>query len=197
MWMGAENDYNVLREDARPLFKRIQEASAEVDPDRKLSSILGYIPGKTTDSIDGLIVLYRPDLLVVGTRGRKGPLVTFAGIASISKYCLQHSPVLFMIYRRSSGTQVEKHVLAGLRVGGSSHLSDVLGLASQRSWFTSSSRLVLASMTPRLPVHYSQIVFKGLDLNSKLLVDSRANMRPIGGVRPGSSLSTVTKSGVI
>jgi hypothetical protein len=50
--------------------------------------ILEYIPGKIADSIDRLIALYRPDSLVVGTRGRKGLLVTFAGIGSISKYVL-------------------------------------------------------------------------------------------------------------
>ncbi|KAH6903348.1 universal stress protein family domain-containing protein [Coprinopsis sp. MPI-PUGE-AT-0042] len=96
---NMENDHNILREDARALFKRIQEKSAEVDPDRKLSLILEYIPGKIADSIDRLIALYRPDSLVVGTRGRKGLLVTFAGIGSISKYCLQHSPVPVIVVR--------------------------------------------------------------------------------------------------
>ncbi|KAH6877411.1 universal stress protein family domain-containing protein [Coprinopsis sp. MPI-PUGE-AT-0042] len=94
------NDHNILREDARALFKRIQEKSAEVDPDRKLSLILEYIPGKIADSIDRLIALYRPDSLVVGTRGRKGLLVTFAGIGSISKYVLlQHFfPLIFRFF---------------------------------------------------------------------------------------------------
>ncbi|KAH6902053.1 hypothetical protein BKA70DRAFT_1196710 [Coprinopsis sp. MPI-PUGE-AT-0042] len=92
---NMENDRNTLREDARALFKRIQK-SAEVDPDRKLSLILEYIPGKITDSIDRLIALYRPDSLVVGTRGRKGLLVTFAGIGSISKYVF---PLLGLRFR--------------------------------------------------------------------------------------------------
>ena len=71
-------------------MKTIQEKSFESDPDRKvrpmiapphlffptnhsrqLSLILEYIPGKITSTIDRLIALYRPDSLVVGTRGSR------------------------------------------------------------------------------------------------------------------------------
>ena len=70
-------------------MKTIQEKSFESDPDRKvcpinkcltlffpkyspqLSLILEYIPGKVTSTIDRLIALYRPDTLVVGTRGNR------------------------------------------------------------------------------------------------------------------------------
>ena len=38
---------------------------------RQLSLILEYIPGKITSTIDRLIALYRPDTLVVGTRGSR------------------------------------------------------------------------------------------------------------------------------
>ncbi len=81
-------------------MRTIQERSVEYDPERKLSLILEYIPGKITDSIDRLISLYRPDSLIVGTRGRRfgvslvqglsvglvqGLGVTGATIGSISK----------------------------------------------------------------------------------------------------------------
>ncbi|PPQ75475.1 hypothetical protein CVT26_015958 [Gymnopilus dilepis] len=64
-------DHNTLRDEARDLMRSIQEKSMECDPTRKLSLILEYIPGKVTLSIDRLIALYRPDSLVVGTRGRR------------------------------------------------------------------------------------------------------------------------------
>ena len=35
-----ENDHNILREGARPLFKHIQEESAEVDPQPKVDFTL-------------------------------------------------------------------------------------------------------------------------------------------------------------
>jgi len=61
----------------------IQERSTESDPDRKLSLILEYIPGKITDTIDRLISLYRPDSLVVGTRGRRLGLVQGLGVGLV------------------------------------------------------------------------------------------------------------------
>lgn len=76
-------------------MRTIQERSVEYDFQRKLSLILEYIPGKITDSIDRLIALYRPDSVVVGTRGRRFGaslvqglnvgLVNVAAIGSISK----------------------------------------------------------------------------------------------------------------
>jgi len=69
--LSIEKDHNIVREEARELMRTMQEKSIEYDPDRKLSLILEYIPGKITDTIDRLIALYRPDSLVVGTRGRR------------------------------------------------------------------------------------------------------------------------------
>jgi nucleotide-binding universal stress UspA family protein len=68
---SPEKDHDIVREEARELMRSMQEKSIEYDPDRKLSLILEYIPGKITDTIDRLIALYRPDSLVVGTRGRR------------------------------------------------------------------------------------------------------------------------------
>ena len=91
----TEKDHNVVREEAREFMRSIQERSAEYDPQRKLSLILEYIPGKITDSIDRLIALYRPDSVVVGSRGRRFGaslvqgfgvgLVNLPAIGSISK----------------------------------------------------------------------------------------------------------------
>ncbi|KAH6877414.1 hypothetical protein BKA70DRAFT_1475805 [Coprinopsis sp. MPI-PUGE-AT-0042] len=161
-------------------FKRIQEKSAEVDPDQKLSLILDYIPGKITHSIDRLIALYRPDSLVVGTRGRNSLLVTFAGIGSISK-CVPSTDtasnvpvpaIVFRLERKLKSGSASWQELALVRCSGS--------CITTLSCFTLPSRLILASMTPRLLVNYSRIAFKGIDLNSKLVADSRANTLLIG-----------------
>ncbi|KAF9484308.1 hypothetical protein BDN70DRAFT_891133 [Pholiota conissans] len=102
-----EKDHNLVREEARELMRTMQEKSSEYGPDRKLSLILEYIPGKVTDTIDRLIALYRPDSLVVGTRGRRfgvGLVQGLSGlggasIGSVSKYCLSHSPVPVIVVR--------------------------------------------------------------------------------------------------
>ncbi|KAJ7165548.1 hypothetical protein C8R43DRAFT_878116 [Mycena crocata] len=66
-----EKDHDSVREEAKQLMLQIQEKSVEYDPDRKLSLILEYIPGRITATLDRLIALYRPDSVVVGTRGKK------------------------------------------------------------------------------------------------------------------------------
>jgi nucleotide-binding universal stress UspA family protein len=87
-----EKDHNVVRDEAREFMRTVQERSVEYDSNRKISLILEYIPGKITDSIDRLIALYRPDSVVVGTRGRRfgaslvqGFGVGLPAIGSISK----------------------------------------------------------------------------------------------------------------
>ncbi|KAJ6616747.1 hypothetical protein B0H10DRAFT_2164584 [Mycena sp. CBHHK59/15] len=98
-----EKDHDSVREEARELMLRVQEKSVEYDPDRKLSLILEYIPGKITDTLDRLIALYRPDSIVVGTRGKKAwqgmTMMGKGGIGSVSKYCLTHSPVPIIVVR--------------------------------------------------------------------------------------------------
>lgn len=64
-------DHDIIREEARDLMKEIEAKSVEYDPDRKLSIVLEYIPGRITDTLDRLISLYRPDSVVVGTRGKR------------------------------------------------------------------------------------------------------------------------------
>jgi hypothetical protein len=83
----------------------IEEKSVDYDPDRKvnpflflcrilssdicpqLSLILEYVAGRVTDTLDRLIALYRPDSVVVGTRGQKS-WQGMIGIkmGSVSKY---------------------------------------------------------------------------------------------------------------
>ncbi|KAF4579643.1 hypothetical protein EYR40_000180 [Pleurotus pulmonarius] len=103
-----EKDHDIIREEAREFMRHIQEKAVETEPDRKLSLILEYVPGKITDTLDRLIALYRPDSVVVGTRGRSvwqnmsipgmsgmGSI----GVGSVSKYCLTHSPVPIIVVR--------------------------------------------------------------------------------------------------
>ncbi|KXN89211.1 Universal stress protein A family protein C25B2.10 [Leucoagaricus sp. SymC.cos] len=95
-----DKDHDVLRAEARELMRLVQEKGHECDPDRKLSLVLEYIPGKITDSLDRLIALYRPDSVVVGTRGRRSwQGMGMIGMGSISKYCLSHSPVPVIVVR--------------------------------------------------------------------------------------------------
>ncbi|OSX58355.1 hypothetical protein POSPLADRAFT_1049556 [Postia placenta MAD-698-R-SB12] len=99
-------DHDQYREDARELMRQIQEKCVESDPERKLSIIVEYIAGKVPLTIDRLISLYRPDSIVVGTRGQRSMMqawgAAFGGqgrIGSVSRYCLSHSPVPIIVVR--------------------------------------------------------------------------------------------------
>jgi len=100
-----ERDHDLVREEARDLLLKIQDKCVEVDPDRKLSIIVEYIAGKVTTTIDRLIALYRPDSVVVGSRGARKMKQAFGvafgapSIGGVSKYCLSHSPVPVIVVR--------------------------------------------------------------------------------------------------
>jgi len=98
-----DKDQDAVREEAKELMKHIQKQSVEYDPDRKLSIVVEFVAGKVTGTIDRLIALYRPDSLVVGSRGQRGMKVWGAKlggtVGSVSKYCLSHSPVPVIVVR--------------------------------------------------------------------------------------------------
>lgn len=64
----------------------------------QLSIIIEFIAGSISGSLDRLIALYRPDSLVVGTRGQRGIMQAWgaalggSGVGSVSKYVyVRHS----------------------------------------------------------------------------------------------------------
>jgi nucleotide-binding universal stress UspA family protein len=105
---SAERDHDIVREEARDLLLRIQDKCVEVDSDRKLSIIVEYIAGKVTTTIDRLIALYRPDSVIVGSRGARKMKQAFGvafgsqSMGGVSKYCLRHSPVPVVVVRPES-----------------------------------------------------------------------------------------------
>ena len=74
----------------------------------QLSIIVEYIAGKVTTTIDRLIALYRPDSVVVGSRGSRKMKQAFGAafgaqsMGGVSKYCLSHSPVPVIVVRPES-----------------------------------------------------------------------------------------------
>ncbi|KAG1778869.1 hypothetical protein EV702DRAFT_1092733 [Suillus placidus] len=100
-----EKDHEVVREEARELMRQIQEKCIEYDPERKLSIIVELIAGKVTTTLERLIALYRPDSIVVGSKGQRGMMQAWGaafgapGVGSVSKYCLSNSPVPIIVVR--------------------------------------------------------------------------------------------------
>jgi nucleotide-binding universal stress UspA family protein len=74
----------------------------------QLSIIVEYIAGKVTTTIDRLIALYRPDSVVVGSRGARKMKQAFGAafgsqsMGGVAKYCLSHSPVPVIVVHPES-----------------------------------------------------------------------------------------------
>ncbi|KAI9790418.1 MAG: hypothetical protein M1833_001935 [Piccolia ochrophora] len=96
----AERRYQA---EAKKLLDQVIEKNTE---EKAISLILEYAVGKVHDTIQRMIHIYEPAILIVGTRGKS--LSGFQGLlpGSVSKYCLQHSPVPVIVVR--SGAKREK-----------------------------------------------------------------------------------------
>ncbi|KAG2192525.1 uncharacterized protein EV154DRAFT_503821 [Mucor mucedo] len=82
------------REKASQVMAKIMKNTAE---EKKISVVIEFVIGKVQETIQNMITMYQPSLLIVGTRG----LSEFKGmlLGSVSKYCLQHSPVPVAVVR--------------------------------------------------------------------------------------------------
>ncbi|CAE6493534.1 unnamed protein product [Rhizoctonia solani] len=111
-----------VREEAKELMKHILAKNLQYEG-RQLSVVVEFVAGKITSTIERLIALYRPDSLVVGTRGQTGLVKTWSqafltpGMGSVSRYCVSHSPVPVIVVRpeRKVRKSMEKRRTDGRR----------------------------------------------------------------------------------
>lgn len=96
-WAGGGKGYQA---EAERFLDGIERKNTE---DRAISLILEFSVGKVQEAIQQMIRVYEPAMLVVGTRGRS--LTGYQGLlssGSVSKYCLQYSPVPVIVVRPSA-----------------------------------------------------------------------------------------------
>lgn len=104
-WSGGQGEKGYRREAGRFL----EEIEKKNTDDRAISLVLEFSIGKVHDTIQQMIRIYEPAMLVVGTRGRS--LTGYQGLlssGSVSKYCLQYSPVPVIVVRPSSKREAKK-----------------------------------------------------------------------------------------
>ncbi|KAL1922733.1 uncharacterized protein VTP21DRAFT_9109 [Calcarisporiella thermophila] len=90
---GLKAQVEQSREEAQTVMDNIMVKNKE----KKISIVVEYVVGKVPDTIQSMITMYQPSLLVVGTRHRspiKGLL-----LGGISRYCLQHCPIPVVVVR--------------------------------------------------------------------------------------------------
>lgn len=104
-WSNGQGERG-YRAEAERFLAGIVKKNAE---DKAINLILEFAVGKIFDTIQQMIRMYEPAILVVGTRGRS--LTGYQGLlssGSVSKYCLQYSPVPVIVVRPSSKRESKK-----------------------------------------------------------------------------------------
>jgi predicted NBD/HSP70 family sugar kinase len=110
--------------------------------------VIEFVIGKVQETIQHMITMYQPSLLIVGSRG----LSEFKGMLlnSVSKYCLQHSPVPVAVVRPENKLKKMSKKFGGLmRISSENTSSSVFSEGEEdESVDTSTSRkLKLLSLT--------------------------------------------------
>lgn len=104
-WSGGQGEKG-YRKEAEKFMESIEKKNSD---DRAISLVLEFAIGKVQETIQNMIKLYEPAMLIVGTKGRS--LTGYAGLlssGSVSKYCLQYSPVPVIVVRPSSKRESKK-----------------------------------------------------------------------------------------
>ncbi|KAK4966699.1 hypothetical protein LTR42_011010 [Elasticomyces elasticus] len=105
-WSGGGQGEKGYRAEAERFIEGIERKNTD---DRAISLVLEFSIGKVQDAIQQMIRIYEPAILVVGTKGRSltgyGSLLSSG---SVSKYCLQYSPVPVIVVRPSRKRAAKK-----------------------------------------------------------------------------------------
>ncbi|BEI80992.1 hypothetical protein CcaverHIS002_0201520 [Cutaneotrichosporon cavernicola] len=144
----TESAHEELREEAQNLLQTVLHKNDE-EYGRKISAIVEIVVGPIPDMILKMIALYRPDSLIVGTKGQRSRLANWSkafsapGMGSISRFAISHSPIPVVVVRpvRKVKKTLDKREAAGKRGQYSSLVGDDdLVLSRSRSRERSRSR---------------------------------------------------------
>ncbi|KAJ5112338.1 hypothetical protein N7532_000383 [Penicillium argentinense] len=94
------------RKEAEKLFEQVIQKNSQ--DEKAISLVLELAVGKVEDIIQRMIRIYEPAMLVVGTRGRNLKGVHSLLPGSVSKYCLQQSPIPVIVVRPSPKREKKK-----------------------------------------------------------------------------------------
>ena len=95
----------IYKSEARKLLEHIQGKNDEA---KAISLVLEFAVGKVPETIQRMIKIYAPACLIVGTRGRSRGGIQSLLPGSVSKYCLQNSPVPVVVVRPEEKREKKK-----------------------------------------------------------------------------------------
>ncbi|CAG7919680.1 unnamed protein product [Penicillium olsonii] len=169
------------REEAEKLFEQVIQKNSQ--DEKAISLVLELAVGKVENIIQRMIRIYQPAMLVVGTRGRNMKGVHSLLPGSVSKYCLQQSPIPVIVVRPSPKREKKKNKRRADPTRRSyNHILELSEQRGSRVFGTSSSN---DSSTSKLPDEEAAVA-KALGLPASY---SNANSRSSLSVSDRSSFS--------
>ncbi|KAL4785792.1 hypothetical protein BJX76DRAFT_161714 [Aspergillus varians] len=107
---GIASDASVeagkYRQEAERLFEQVIQKNSQNE--KAISLVLELAVGKVQEIIQRMINIYEPAVLVVGTRGKNLSGVQGLLPGSVSRYCLQRSPIPVIVVRPSPKREKKK-----------------------------------------------------------------------------------------
>ncbi|KAK3831165.1 MAG: hypothetical protein J3R72DRAFT_455128 [Linnemannia gamsii] len=97
------------REEATKIMDTIREKNTS---NKQISIVVECMVGNVRDTIQHMTRLYKPDMLVVGTRGRSSVKGFLLG--SVSRYCLHHATVPVIVVRPERKLNKSKNKAKGI-----------------------------------------------------------------------------------
>ncbi|GAA5800513.1 hypothetical protein HPULCUR_005947 [Helicostylum pulchrum] len=172
------------KERASTVMSKIMAAGG---PDLKISAVIEFVIGKVQETIQSMISVYQPSMLIVGTRGLSELKGMF--INSVSKYCLQHSPVPVVVVRPENKVKKQKKSskktkrLSMFRINSHSSISSMNSKGSDSSDSSSEDEEVSAT----------EKKVQRLSVFDKIGRHSRSSSRSSSPARPSSTITPAKK----
>ncbi|KAE8353525.1 adenine nucleotide alpha hydrolases-like protein [Aspergillus coremiiformis] len=135
------------RQEAEKLFEQVIQKNAQ--DEKAISLVLELAVGKVQGIIQRMIRIYEPSVLIVGTRGRNLGGVQSLLPGSVSKYCLQESPIPVIVVRPS--TKREKKKKKRLADPTRRSYNQILEMSEQRGSYIFDTNSSTDSHASRLP----------------------------------------------
>ncbi|KAG9066962.1 hypothetical protein KI688_012874 [Linnemannia hyalina] len=167
---------SAARVEATKIMDTIREKNTS---NKQISIVVEYLVGNVRDTIQHMTRLYKPDMLVVGTRGRSSVKGFLLG--SVSRYCLHHSTVPVIVVRPERKLNKSKNKAKGIFRRRSSVMENEQGY-QPHSMHMSSSTFDLRRSS------------QSNGSNSSTLLDGQGPLFPSATIHAGESFPGVRNS---
>jgi nucleotide-binding universal stress UspA family protein len=96
--LGASSITDTAKDEAHALIASVMEQNSQAVPQRDISVTVEFVVGKVFATIHAMIAVYRPDSLIVGTKGKSDSLFN-AFMGSVSKWAVANATIPTIVVR--------------------------------------------------------------------------------------------------